>query len=126
MLAQPFDGIGEIEINAKAVLAHSASFIAYGLCVPGRYVARNEVAEAGIFPFEVVIALVLGDLRGPSRIAFLLRNPDAAVVAERFTHQRQLGLIVAADGDACWMDLGEAWVCKSCATFMGAPDRGAI
>ena len=40
----------------------------------------------------------------------LLRHPDAAVVAQRLGHQRQLRLVVAGDRDAGRVDLGEAGV----------------
>ena len=54
------------------------------------------------------------------------RCPDAAVVAERFGHEGELRLVIAGDGDAGRVDLGEARVGHQCATAGGAPCRHDI
>ncbi len=82
----------------------------------------REIAEAGVAPFQVVVALRLGNLVRGAGVPGLLRHPDPAVVAERLAHQRQLRLIVAALGDAGRVDLGEAGIGEVCAALVGPPD----
>ena len=62
--AQPADGVGEVEIDAASALADAAALVAHFLGRPRGDVARGEVAEAGILAFQIIIALVLGDLVG--------------------------------------------------------------
>ena len=126
VLAEALDGFGEVEIDAEAGFADAAAFVADGFGVAGGDVAGDEVAEAGIAAFEVVVALGFGNLVGRALVALLLRHPDAAVVAQRFAHQRELGLIVAGDGDAGGVDLGEAGIGEQRAALVGAPDGGGV
>ena len=102
------------------------AFVADGLGVAGGDVARDEVAEAGIAALEVVVALVFGDFVGWALVALLLGHPDAAVVAERLGHEGELGLVVAGDGDAGGMDLGEAGVGEERAALVRTPDGGGV
>ncbi len=67
--------------------------------------------------------LPVADLRGDFAS---FRSPDAAVVAERFRHQRELGLIFAGDGDAGWVDLRVAGVGEEGSAFGGAPGGGDV
>ena len=60
--AQALDGVGEIEIDAQAVLAHAAAFVADGFGVARSDVARDQVAEAGIAALQIIIALGFGNL----------------------------------------------------------------
>ena len=126
LLAQALDGVGEVEIDAQAGFAHAAAFVAHRLGVARGHVARNQVAEAGIAALEVVIALVFRDLVGRALVALFLRHPDAAVVAQRLAHQRELGLIVAGDRNAGGMDLREAGIGEQRAALVRAPDGGDV
>src|SRR6266481_2739118 len=63
---------------------------------------------------------------GPARVALLLRHPDAPVVAQRLAHQRELALVLAADGDAGGMELREAGIAQEGALLVRAPDRGGV
>ena len=90
VLAEARDGVGEIEVDAAAARADAAALVADLLGRPRSDVARGQVAEARIFALEVVVALRLGNLVGLPLVARLLRHPDAAVVAQRLGHQRQL------------------------------------
>src|ERR1039458_3074777 len=73
-------------------------------------IARDQIAEARVAAFEIVVALFFGNLVRRPRIALLLRDPDATIVAQRFAHQRELRLIVARYRNAGRMDLREAWI----------------
>ena len=110
-LAEALDGVGEVEVDAQAARPDAAALVAHLLGGARGDVARGEVAEARVLALQVVVALVLGDLVRASgcRPAFF-GHPDAAVVAERLAHQRQLGLVVARDRDAGRVDLGVAGV----------------
>src|SRR4029450_14025893 len=50
-----------------------------------------------------------------------LGNPDWYVVAQRFAHQGELGLVFAAHRNTRRVDLGEAWVREVCPLAMGSP-----
>ena len=115
------DGVGEVQVHRQAALADATPVVADLLGVARRDVARHEVAEARVLAFEVVVALVLGDLFGRPRVALRLRHPDAAVVAQALAHQRQLRLMVAADRDAGRVNLREARIGEERAALVRAP-----
>jgi len=64
MLAETFDRIGKVEINTAPAGAHPAAVVALLLGGAGGDVARGKVAEARIFPLQVIIALYLRYLIG--------------------------------------------------------------
>jgi len=113
-------------VDPLATGTHPTSLVAHLLGAPRREVARRQVPVARVEPLEIVIALVLGNLVRRSRVPFLFGHPDAAVVAERLAHQRELGLVLAGLRDAGRVDLGEAGVREQGATPMRAPNRGDI
>ena len=87
----------------------------------------RQVAEARIFAFEIVIAVRFGNRAGRLAAIFLaLGHPDAAVVAQRLGHQRQLGLVLAADGDAGRVNLRVAGIGEERALLVGAPGGGDV
>ena len=86
--AQPGHGVGEVQIHAEPVRADAAALVADVLRLPGGDVPRHQVAEGGVDPLQVVVALLFGNLVRPARIAGLEWNPHAAVVAQRLAHQR--------------------------------------
>ena len=57
--AESLYGVREIQIDAQAGLAHAAAFVANCFGVARRYVARHQIAEAGIAALQVIIALAL-------------------------------------------------------------------
>ncbi len=99
----------------------------------GRDVAGSEIAEAGIFALEVVVALVFGhgvrielalaDFGGGGGI---LGCPDAPVIAEGLRHKGELGLILAVDRNTGGVNLGKARVGKPGAAFVGAVCGGNV
>src|ERR1035437_3024191 len=126
VLAQALDGFAEIQIDAQAGLAHAAAFVANGFGIAGSHVARHQVAEAGVAAFQEIVALGGGDLVRRTLVTFVQRHPDAAVVAQRFAHQGELGLIFARHGDAGRVDLGEARIGEQRALLVSAPDGGGV
>ena len=72
VVAEPADGVGEVEVDAQAGPADAAALVADLLGGARGDVARGEVAEARVLPLEVVVALVLGDLVGRPAVALLL------------------------------------------------------
>src|SRR5262245_52138882 len=108
--AEALDRVGKIEVDAAPAGADAATLVADLFGRARRDVARRQIAVARVFAFEVIIALVFEDLVRAAAVAGLLRRPDSAVVAERFGHQRQLRLIIAAGGDAGRVDLRVAGV----------------
>ena len=63
---------------------------------------------------------------GLARVALFLRHPDAPVVAQRFAHQRELRLMIAADRDAGRMNLRVTRVREACAFLVSAPGCGDV
>src|SRR4029077_4670914 len=125
-LAQTLDGVGEVEIHAEPAGPHAPAPGADLFRRPGGDVARREIAEAGVLPLQEVVPLILGDLARRAMIAVLLRPPDAAVVPERFAHERKLGLVIAAHRDAGRMDLGVAGVAEERPALVRTPDGGGV
>src|SRR5690606_10254840 len=122
----PLDGVGEVQVDALAAGAHSPALVADVLRGAGGDVPGDEVAEGGVDALQVVVALVLGDLRGRAGVTLGLRPPDPAVVAPRLAHQGQLGLVVAGARDAGGVDLGEAGVGEVRAAPVRPPDGGRV
>ena len=121
-------GVGEIKVHAPAGTvdngAYPASVVARLLRRARGYVARGEIAEARIFPFEVIVAIIFGYVVGVlGAVLRLLGNPYAAVVAQRLAHEGQLALLVAVLGNACRVDLREAWVCEAGAALVALERR---
>src|SRR6516162_4451227 len=83
-LAQAFDGVGKIKINPESARSDAPALIADLLGSAGGDIARGEVAKAGAFSLQDVVAVLLGDRgRWFPAILFAFGNPDAAVVAQR-------------------------------------------
>ena len=126
--AHPLEGVGEVEVDPTAEVADqradTAALVADVLRLSRRDVAGDEVAERGVDPLEVVVAVLLGDVaRVLVAVLAPLRHPDAAVVAQRLAHQRELGLVLAGDGDAGRVDLREARVAEVGALAVRPPRR---
>src|SRR5699024_1547800 len=120
------DGVGEVQVHTQTSGADAASFVADVLGGTGGDVTRHQVAEGRVSTFQVVVALVLGDLSWVAVVAALLGHPDTAVVAQRLAHQRQLGLVVTADRDAGRVDLRVAGVGEVRTLAVCAPVRGDV
>ena len=107
--------------------ADAAALVADVLGLPGGDVAGDQVAERGVDPLQVVVAVLLGDVaRVLLAVLAPLRHPDTAVVAQRLRHQRQLGLVLAGDRDAGRVDLRVAGVAEVGALAVRAPRRGDV
>ena len=76
--------------------------------------------------FQEIGAFLLGYLAGRAVVPFFLGRPDAPVIAQGLRHKRQLGLMIAADGDAGGMNLSVARVGEGRAFFVGAPGGGDV
>ena len=126
LAAQSLDGRGEIEIDAQTAFRRRRGLRRRPFGVARGHVARHQVSKARISPLEVVIAIGFRNLIRAAFVALLLRHPDAAVIAQRLAHQRQLRLILARDRDAGRVDLREAGIGKECSAFMRAPDGGNV
>ena len=124
--AEALDRGGEVEVDAQAGRADAALGVADGLRGAAGDVARDQVAERRVLALEEVVALVLGDVARVAVVAHLLGHPHAAVVAQRLAHQRQLRLVVAADGDAGGVDLGVAGVGEQRALAVRPPGGGDV
>lgn len=126
--AVALDCVGKVEVNAASFAVdcrpYAASVVAGFLCRARGDVAGSEVAERGILSFQIVVAVFFGDFRRLLCAVFLLLgNPHAAVVAERFAHERELALLVAVLRNAGGVDLREAGVCEARAALVAAESR---
>ena len=131
VLAQALDRVGEVEVDAAAEVAdhraHAATLVADVLGLAGGDVAGDQVAEGGVDPLQVVVAVLLRDVaRVLGAVLGLLRHPDATVVAQRLRHQRQLRLVVAGDRDAGGVDLRVAGVGHVGALAVRTPRGGDV
>ncbi len=123
---EALDGVRKVQVDAVPAGTHAAPFVRDLLGRARGDVARHQVAERGIAPLEVVVAVRFRDLVRQPGVALLLRHPDAAVVAQRLAHERELALVIAADRDAGGVDLREAGVREVRALLVGAPDGGRV
>lgn len=124
--AEAVDRVREVQVNAFACGADAAAFVADLFSGARGDVSRCEVAEARVLAFEIVVAFVLGDVRGGAAIAFFPGHPDASVVAEGLGHECEFGLLIAADGDAGGVDLSEARIGEGRAFFVSPEYRRCI
>ena len=131
--SQTLDSIGKVEVHGQTRRAYTVASIATLFGSTRCHIAGHQVAESGIAAFQIVVAILFGDVIGTLlaatdglSILLLLGHPDAAIVAEALTHQRQLGLVVAVDGDAGGVNLDIAGVGKSCAFLVAHPGGGAV
>src|SRR5688572_15533065 len=84
-------------------------------------ITRHQVAKAGVAFLQVIPAFAVRYLTRRSRVALLPWHPDSTVVAQRFAHQSQLGLVLARRWNTGGMDLGKARVGKKGPSFITAP-----
>ena len=124
--SEALNGLGEVEIDRLAGGSDAAPLVAHLLGVARREVARNQVAEAGIFPLEIVIALRFGNLVGGPLVARSLRHPDASVVAQAFGHEGEFRLVFAVHRNAGRMDRRVARIGHGGAPLIGAPHGAGI
>ncbi len=117
------DGVGEVEVDAAAALADAAALVAHLLGRARRDVARRQVAETRVFALQIIVAVAFGDLGRRPPVAGRLGHPNAAVVAQRLRHERQLRLVFAGHGDAGRVDLRVAGVGETGAALVGAIGR---
>ena len=83
--------VADVEVDAEPVLLHAQSFAGADVeDLPGGDVAGDQVAVLGIAFFEEVVAFLLGNLLGRTRVMGPARDPDAAPFAARLpAHQPQ-------------------------------------
>ena len=126
VLAEALDGVGEVEVHGHAGRPDAVALVATLLGGPGGDVARHQVAEGRVAALEEVVALGLGDVPRLALVGLGLGHPHAAVVAQRFAHQRQLGLGVAQAREAGGVDLREAGVGEEGPALVAAPRGGDV
>ena len=124
--AEAADRIAEVEVHAVLLRADAVPGVDLDLGGARRDVAGREVAEARVPALEVVVAVRLGDLVRRAGVVDVLRHPDAAVVAQRLRHQRELRLELVALRDARRVDLRVAGVGERRAPAVGPPRRGDV
>ncbi len=110
--SQPVDGLREVEEHSQSCVVDTVSGIATLLGSAACHVARHQVAEGWIATLQIVVAVFFRNFPSLLRACLqrlsvfeLLGHPDASVVAQRLRHQRQLGLLVAVDGDTGGVNL---------------------
>src|SRR5262245_732468 len=122
--ADTLDGVFELQIHGAVALANPSSVVAYLLGITRGDVAWHEIPEARILALEIVVAFVLRYLVRRPGVALFLRDPDSPIVSQALAHQRELGLMIAADRNARWMDLRETGIGEEGAAFVRAPGCG--
>ena len=114
-----FVHLEEVAVLGRLGVTHAETCVADLLGVTGCHVTRHEVTEARVLFFEVVVTVFFGDLVRRTGVARLARNPDTAVVTERFAHQGELGLQVAVARNASRVNLRVAGVSEQGAALVG-------
>ena len=122
LFAQALDRVGKVQVDAVLHRADAQAVVDLALGGTRRDIARRQVAIGGIHLLQVVVAILFRNLVHRPRLVGLARHPDAAVVAQRFAHQRQLGLVLACRGDAGGVNLRVARVGKVRPALVRAPD----
>ena len=107
---QTLDGVREIEIDAKARIPDAAPLVARSFRRARGDVSRREVPETRVHALEVIIPLILRNLTRTSRVPFLQRHPDAAVVSQGFGHEREFRLMIPRNGYARGVNLRVAGI----------------
>ncbi len=118
--AVAFDGVGKIKINRTTGHPHAFAGIALRFGCPRSHISGHEVSKTGVFLFQIIIAIFFGDILGITDVARIVRYPHAAVVSEAFTHQGQLGLMIAGMRNAGRMDLSKTGIGEHRPLFIGA------
>src|ERR1700743_292883 len=75
VLAEATNCVRKVEVDAESALAHAMAVIADRFCVARGYVARDEIAKAGIAALEVVIALGFWDLIWLTLVSLVFGGP---------------------------------------------------
>ena len=121
LLTQTLDSGLEIEEYCQTGLVHAVASVATLLSSTRCNVTRYEVTECGVATLQVVVAILLSDIRRLDLactqsldVLHLLGNPDTTVVTQRLRHQRQLRLLGAVDRNTGGVNLSEAGVSKTC------------
>ena len=110
---------GEVQIDGPAGIPDPVAGVALHFGAAGGDIAGHQVAEAGELPFQVVVAVRLGDLGWRAAVAGDLRHPDPAVVA-------QDSLIrVSLDWCSPWTGMQVGWICTKQGLAKPAPCRWA-
>src|SRR6266446_6910121 len=127
LFAQTRNSVGKIEINPASPRSDTMSFIAHFLGRARSDVARREISEAWIFSLKIIIAVRIRNIfRRFGAIFSSLWHPNASVIAQRFRHQSQFGLMLTGDGDAGGMNLSEARITKKRTAFVSAIGGGDV
>ena len=127
LFAVPFNGICKVKVYRKTGFPHAFAHIILGLGIARSHIPGNQVAEARIFFFKVIIPLRFRDLVGRPLISGGFRHPNPTVVTQAFAHQCQFGLIGSVDRDTCGMNLGVTGIGKKRPFFIcpeGCADIG--
>ena len=131
--SEVLDGLREVEEHGKAGVVHAVALVAAFLSGAAGHVAGHEVTEGGIAALEVVVAVFFGNVLTLDFAALellcvfeFLGHPDAAVVAERLRHKRELGLLVAVHGNAGGVDLNVRGVGEICALAVARHGSRAV
>src|SRR5690606_30787133 len=130
IFAETVDRVAEIEENAEAGPGDSTTFVADFLGRTRSDIARRKVSEGRIFPLQIVIAVLFGDI-GCRHLAFpdlpgnglVLRHPDSSIVPQRLGHESQLALVIAADRNAGRVNLRVTGI-REIRSFFVSAERG--
>ena len=113
------DCIREVKEHSFTCLIHTETGIATLFGSTGCNITRYQVTEGGITALEIIITVLLRNL-GSFYLMFakflhilqLLWHPDAAIIAQTFTHQSQFTLLISMYRNTGRMYLCETGICK--------------
>ena len=120
------DGALKIQIDTVFHRADASPFVAGLLNRTRRDVPWRQVAIGRVLTLQEIIAFRLRYVARFTRVIGLLWHPHTPVIAQRFRHQRQLGLVLVQNRDTGRMDLCETGIGKQRAALVGAVYGGDI
>src|SRR5258708_30953787 len=90
------NGIHEVQLHTLPMRPDTASFVAYFLSVSRCDVAGYEVTKTRVPVLQIIVAFAFRDILRSAHFTLLLWHPNSSIVSQRFGHQRQLRLMLAA------------------------------
>src|ERR1700722_7782838 len=76
------NGIGKVQVDTATVWPDTSTLVTHLFSCSRSNITRDQITEVGIAAFEIVIAVTLLNIIGSARVAFLLWNPHAPVIAQ--------------------------------------------
>ena len=116
-----FYSICKIKIDRHLRGADTVTCITSFFCSAGSHIPWNQVAECGVSSFQIIITICLRNFNASAFFIFIFRHPNSSIIPKALAHKRKFALMIATNGNACWMYLCKTWIGKPSSPFMRLP-----